>query len=142
MTVFKTTLATPDVNSGLGASSQGSMTAATTASAVTVPSTMVPSTTVPSTTALSRNFGRFMPEPKSRYDNLFGNLLQVASSVASQVTGSISNSPIGRVDPLYVDLINKQIEVQQQMQLVSFHSNIERSKHETQMAAVRNMRVG
>jgi hypothetical protein len=42
----------------------------------------------------------------------------------------------------YAELLNKQIEMQQQMQLVSMFSNIEKSRHETQMAAVRNIRGG
>ena len=44
--------------------------------------------------------------------------------------------------PEYMALINAQLEAQRQMQLVSLYSNIEKSKHETQMAAVRNIRAG
>lgn len=80
---------------------------------------------------------RFLPEPKSRLGQTFRNVLSgLGSNLASASPG------IGGLDPVYQDLINKQIEVQQQMQFVSLHSNIERSKHETQMAAVRNLRVG
>ena len=46
------------------------------------------------------------------------------------------------VDPKYSSLIEKQLEMQEQMQLVSLYSNIIKSEHETQMAAVRNIRVG
>ncbi len=45
------------------------------------------------------------------------------------------------VSPAYQDLIDKQIETQQELQQVTFTSNIERSEHETRMAAIRNVRV-
>ena len=61
-------------------------------------------------------------------------------SVGAEITGGLGN--MSGIDPMYIDLINKQIEAQQQMQLVSFVSNIEKSRHETQMAAIRNVRVG
>ena len=77
---------------------------------------------------------RFIPEPKSRLASTFGNVLQGIGSAVSGV-GS------GLIDPTYQSLINKQIEVQQQLQLVSMESNIERSRHESKMAAVRNLRA-
>lgn len=80
---------------------------------------------------------RFSPEPRSRSGISFGNVLR---AVGSEITDGFAGG--GSIDPVYLDLINKQIEVQQQMQLVSFESNIEKSRHETQMAAIRNLRVG
>ena len=81
--------------------------------------------------------GRFMPEPRSRVANVFRAVLNGASTVLS---GAASAAP--QIDPGYQELINKQIEIQQQMQYVSMESNIEKSRHETQMAAIRNVRVG
>ena len=80
------------------------------------------------------SLARFQPEPRNRLGLDFG-------SVLSSVVGAASSTLTG-VDPGYVALLNKQIETQQQMQLVSMESNIEKSKHETQMAAIRNVRVG
>lgn len=40
------------------------------------------------------------------------------------------------------NLLNQQIQIQQVMQTVSMISNVERSKHEIEMAPIRNMRVG
>lgn len=40
------------------------------------------------------------------------------------------------------NLLNQQIQIQQLMQTVSMASNIARSQHETEMAPIRNMRVG
>ena len=76
---------------------------------------------------------RFAAEPRSGVSGFFKNLLSTVTGSASQMVG---------INPEYAALINKQIETQTQMQLVSLYSNIEKSKHETQMAAVRNVRVG
>jgi hypothetical protein len=51
-------------------------------------------------------------------------------------------SAVTGVEPIYQDLLDKQIEIQLQMQLVTLESNIEKSRHETQMAAIRNIRAG
>ena len=60
-------------------------------------------------------------------------------------TGEISSTSEGDmmvdISPEYKDLINKQIEVQTQLQEVSFISNIERTNHESKMAPVRNIRL-
>lgn len=82
-------------------------------------------------------FARFLPEPKSRVGAVMGNVL---STVGSLMAGGATQ--FSGIDPTYMELLNQQIEVQQQMQLISMHSNIEKSKHETQMAAIRNLRVG
>ena len=81
---------------------------------------------------------RFLPEPKSRLASTFKSVIGTVSSALSESTGA----GFGALPNEYVDLINKQIEVQQQMQLVTMYSNIERSKHETEMAAIRNIRTG
>jgi hypothetical protein len=80
---------------------------------------------------------RFIPEPKSSKSLGFGGFM---SSVGSAIS-SVAGKAIG-IDPGYAGLIEKQIEVQTQMQLVSMQSNIEKSKHETEMAAIRNIRAG
>jgi len=80
---------------------------------------------------------RFLPEPKSRLGRSFGAVLQSVGSAIAGVGGGVASS----VNPEYMELINKQIEVQQQLLQVSLVSNVEKSKHETQMAAVRNVRA-
>lgn len=82
------------------------------------------------------NLARFIPEPKSNLGAAFGTALSAVGSLMTK-----SGSSIVGIDPTYADLINTQIEVQQQMQLVSMYSNIEKSKHETEMAAIRNIRA-
>lgn len=79
---------------------------------------------------------RFIPEPKSGLST-FGKVL---SSIGSAVSGA-GGSLVG-VDSKYTELIQMQIRAQEQMQQVSLVSNLEKSKHETQMAPIRNIRVG
>lgn len=79
---------------------------------------------------------RLLPEPKSRlsidFRSVLNGVLGAVSGTASSVTG---------IDQGYVQLLNKQIETQQQMQLVTMESNVEKSRHETLMSAIRNVRV-
>ena len=80
---------------------------------------------------------RFLPEPRSRGGINFGGVLKsVGSAIGSMAPG------LDGINPVFIELINKQIQTQYEMQVVSFESNIEKSKHETQMAAIRNIRVG
>jgi hypothetical protein len=79
---------------------------------------------------------RFIPEPQSRVASTFGQVLQAVGQVAN-TAGSV----VG-MDPSYQSLLQKQIEMQEQLQLVTMESNIEKSKHESKMAAVRNIRAG
>ena len=76
----------------------------------------------------------FLPEPKSR---LFSTVLSAVGAIASGAESGLSG-----IDPTYLGLLQQQLEMQQQMQLVSLYSNVEKSKHETQMSAIRNIRVG
>jgi hypothetical protein len=45
------------------------------------------------------------------------------------------------VDPAYQAILEQQMELQRQMLLVSMHSNLEKTRHDIQMAPVRNIRV-
>lgn len=77
---------------------------------------------------------RIMPEPKSNYS--FSNIL---TNIKDSILGT-GSSVVG-IDSQYADLISKQMEMQEQMMLVSMVSNIEKTTHETKMAAVRNIRT-
>ena len=68
---------------------------------------------------------RYAPEPVANF--------------ASALTGN--NNSLVDVSPEYRDLIQQQIETQAELQQVSLYSNLERSQHETRMAAVRNIRL-
>lgn len=80
--------------------------------------------------------GRFIPAPTARGGATFRSVL---NSIGGAL-GSAAGFP--GVDPEYTALLQEQVRVQQQMQLVSLFSNIEKSKHETQMVSIRNLRVG
>lgn len=86
-------------------------------------------------TGSNSSLTRFNPEPRSR--STFSDALSTIGSAATGLPGGLSD-----VDPLFGSLIKEQLEAQRQMQIVSFISNNEKSKHETQMAAIRNIRVG
>lgn len=78
------------------------------------------------------NAAFYLPEPVAQGANFAGSLMRAAGG---------SSSTTVDISPQYQDLINKQIETQLELQQVTFISNIERSEHESRMAAVRNARV-
>lgn len=79
---------------------------------------------------------RYIPQPKSRNSGVFQKLLGAAGDLVSKGAGAVSG-----IDPQYSELINRQMELQQQMMLVSMVSNTEKTQHDTRMAPVRNLRV-
>lgn len=84
-----------------------------------------------------QNIETYNPEPRNTVGSVFGSLLGVAKSALG---GAVPTS-VG-IEPEYASLLSEQLHQQEQMQLVSLYSNIEKSKHETQMAAIRNVRAG
>lgn len=79
---------------------------------------------------------RYIPQPKSNLGSVFSRVLSTAGSVVSGGVGAFSG-----MDSQYQSLIQEQMRVQQQMQLVTMHSNTEKSRHESKMAALRNLRA-
>lgn len=77
---------------------------------------------------------RIAPEPQSSLSSVFSGFGTVASSLISASADSLAGAD-------YSALIGAQLQAQREMQVVSMVSNIEKSKHETQMAAIRNVRV-
>lgn len=86
----------------------------------------------------SGTLGRFIPEPASNAGRIFRGVLGGVASVAGQVLGGTA-SGLNSEDQ---SLLQLQVEMQKEMQLMTMYSNIEKSRHETQMAAIRNIRVG
>lgn len=80
---------------------------------------------------------RFIPEPRSRLTETFNSFLQGGASLVGKAAGAVMD-----LSPDYKAMLEKQMYVQQQMQVLSMESNVEKSKHETSMAVVRNLRVG
>ena len=100
---------------------------------VSIRQVLDPITTITSSGSLTR----FSPEPKSSLPFSFSSILSGVGSLLSKAGGAFPG-----LGSNYSDLIQLQMHVQEQMMLMSTYSNIEKSKHETQMAAVRNIRVG
>ncbi|MCC6220888.1 MAG: hypothetical protein IT291_06585 [Deltaproteobacteria bacterium] len=81
---------------------------------------------------------RYLPQPASAGVGLFKDVMTSAKQFASDFIGGVENVPTGD----FAELIELQIEAQMEMQTTTMVSNIERSKHESKMAAIRNIRVG
>lgn len=82
---------------------------------------------------------RYAPEPRSS----FGNWAQVAGSTLGSVAGTAASTGLGfGIGTDLPALLNQQLQIQQEMQVVSMKSNVMRSQHEMEMAPIRNMRVG
>lgn len=69
--------------------------------------------------------------------SIFQNILNIARHLGSGVVGGVSDMPMGD----FAELIQMQIQAQQEMQTTTMVSNIEKSKHESKMTALRNIRV-
>lgn len=85
---------------------------------------------------------RFIPEPTNRSGLSFSSILERAGSIASQVAGVATGGQFPGLDSQYVTILQEQIRTQVQMQLMTMYSNTEKSRHETSMTALRNIRVG
>ena len=79
---------------------------------------------------------QYLPEPKLSTRQVFDGIFSTISKVAS--VGGVPSAATGD----FASLINQQIEAQKELQSTTMVSNIERSKHETKMSAIRNIRVG
>ncbi len=79
--------------------------------------------------SLGQSTARFLPEPAASGVSFASSLLPGDSSQTVDISAN------------YQALIEKQIQVQLEQQQVSFTSNIERSQHESRMAAVRNLKL-
>lgn len=85
----------------------------------------------------------YPPEP----GNSAGTWLRAAgtaiSTVGSGVAGAVEGAVQGLVDPgSFQYLLQQQMQFQREMQINSMLSNISRTRHEIDMTAIRNMRLG
>ena len=83
---------------------------------------------------------RSAPEPRNSLGSWVATAGSAVATTASSLTG-IGSTLIGGGGDI-TSLLNQQIQIQQVMQTVSMASNVARSQHETEMAPIRNMRVG
>ncbi len=82
---------------------------------------------------------RSAPEPR----HSLGSWVTTAGSAVASTASALTGVGASVIDGASItNLLNQQIQVQQIMQTVSMASNVARSQHETEMAPIRNMRVG
>jgi hypothetical protein len=82
---------------------------------------------------------RSAPEPR----NSLGSWVTAAGSAVASTTSALTGIGASVMDGASItNLLNQQIQIQQIMQTTSMLSNVARSQHETEMAPIRNMRVG
>lgn len=79
---------------------------------------------------------QYLPEPAINGVGMLKDTLKIASNI----TGSVNPIDFGGLGE-FKDLIQMQLDAQKEMQQTSMLSNIEKSKHETSMAPIRNIRV-
>ncbi len=81
---------------------------------------------------------QYLPEPSTTGMGMFRDVLQSVSGYAGDIVSAASGANVGGFDQLIAAQIQSQLEMQQ----VSLISNVEKSRHESKMAAIRNIRVG
>jgi hypothetical protein len=88
------------------------------------------STALSAVSTVAQTTARFLPQPVSAGVNFAASLLPNSNTQTVDISSN------------YQALIEKQIQIQLEQQQVTFTSNIEKSQHESRMAAVRNIRLG
>ncbi len=78
----------------------------------------------------------YLPEPSSTGVGLFHDALNTAASVVGEI-GGVSTEVTGGLS----ELLQTQMQFQMEMAAINLVSNIERSKHESKMSVIRNIRV-
>ena len=80
---------------------------------------------------------RYLPEPATKGVGVFRDVLNLAKSVGEEVVGGVDTVATGS----FGELIQVQIDAQKELQSTTMVSNVEKSKHESKMSAIRNIRV-
>jgi hypothetical protein len=87
------------------------------------------------------NSVRYLPTPQT--SGAFDGAKSFVSTLINSAVNMVANNTgINPSEFTTQDLLNKQLEVQKEMMMTSMISNVNKSKHETEMAPVRNIRVG
>jgi len=82
---------------------------------------------------------RFLPSPAGAgLGKVFQSTLQNVAGIGGGLIGGVNGDVFGELK----ELLQLQVETQAKMQSISMLSNVERSRHESRMAAIRNVRTG
>ena len=88
-------------------------------------------------TNVAKTAAKYMPEPAVRGVGIFKDVMNAVTNVGGSTVGGVPGDVFGDFE----SLINKQIEIQREFQSTAMVSNIEKSRHESKMSAIRNIRV-
>ena len=86
--------------------------------------------------SIGRQAAKYLPEPATNGIGMFRDIIQGVTGFGADV-GGVPDVASGD----FADLIHLQIDTQRELQSTTMISNIERSKHESKMSAIRNIRV-
>lgn len=84
------------------------------------------------------NLRKFSPEPNSSFLQRVGTTARNIAGVAGSAAEIAGNAALGGE---FSGLLQAQTDAQMQLMVMTMHSNLSRTDHETRMASVRNMRV-
>ena len=98
--------------------------------------------TIQSQLASNESVQAYTDQTATSGSGIFKELVDTVQSVGSTALDVTSSSYLDELSGSNAELIAAQVEIQKEMQITSMISNIEKSKHETKMTPIRNIRVG
>ncbi len=104
----------------------------------------IPSHVKPVSLDFVNSASNYLPEPAVTGMGFLQDVASGIGNIAAKAVGTVASQGVGEAFDIsgdYMSLIAQQNELQRELQLVSMISNIDRSKHETMMAPIRNLRV-
>ncbi len=84
-----------------------------------------------------RETASYLPEPATQGVSMFSDVMDIVKSLTGNGVGGVPTEIGGD----FMELLELQIQTQLELQTVSMVSNVEKSEHESKMAAIRNVRV-
>ena len=93
--------------------------------------------TIQTVAKVTRAAAQYLPEPARTGVGLFQDAI---NTVANAGQNALSGSDLSSAGS-FASLIETQIEIQKELQAATMVSNVEKSKHEANMAPIRNIRV-
>lgn len=87
--------------------------------------------------AVGGRIARYLPEPAATGVGMFRDVMRAVRTLSDEAIGGVDPAPVGD----FAELIQLQLEAQAEMQTTTMVSNVEKSKHESKMSAIRNIRV-
>ena len=84
---------------------------------------------------------QYLPEPATDGYGVFREAMGLASDIGEVALGAVGAASGASIGGDFQSLLNLQMQAFEEMQMLTMVSNIERSKHDTKMAAIRNIRA-